>query len=314
MKRFLFILIVLGGFTVSLRAETMMFLKSSVEVNGKDVLLGDLVVDSKLIPKDWAARRVMAAPPAGEATYYSLTAVAQGLARYEDMTRVTLSGEPVLTIARRDRVMEKDEFYKPLCDYLSKNEPWKNNDFDVNILNIPRNTRIPAGETTFEIKQFDRKTSKGYSVAYVSVMVDGMEEVEVPVGIEIQFLSEVWVVARNLERGHILTESDLRSEMHAIDSNGNYLSSQEQVTGYEVSRALTAGDLLRSNAVSKPLCVKRGDWVAINALSKNLHVTLRGKAMANGRLGDRIMCVNERSQRQVLVELTGSGNGVLVRL
>ncbi|QBG47359.1 flagellar basal body P-ring formation protein FlgA [Verrucomicrobia bacterium S94] len=314
MKRLAIILIFLCGLAGSLRAATVIHLKSSVEVTGKDVFLGDLVLDSGLIPKEWASRRVMAAPPPGEVSYHSLTTVAQALARYDDMMSVTLSGEPVLSIARRERQMEKTEFYKPLHDYLSRHEPWKNNDFDIKVLNIPHNTRIPAGETTFEIRRIDRKTSKGYSVAYVSVMVDGIEEVEVPVGMEVQFLSEVWVVAKNLERGHILEASDLRSEMHAVDSNGNYLSSSEVVTGYEVTRALTAGELLRSNAVSKPLCVKRGDWVAINAHSRNLHVTLRGKALENGRLGDRIMCINERSQRQVLVELTGSGNGVLVRL
>lgn len=314
MKRFTFILILLCGLAGSLQAGTILRLKNSVEVSSKDVVLGDLVIDAKLIPAEWATRRVMAAPPAGEVSYHALTAVAYGLARYEDMKRVTLSGEPVLTISRRDRRMEKEEFHKPLSDYLGSSDPWKSNDFDVNVLNIPRNTRVPAGETTYKVTQIDQKTSKGYSLAYVSVIVDGVEAVEVPVGIEIQFLSEVWVVASNLERGHILDESDVRSEMHVVESTGNYMSSKELVLGQEVTRALTAGDLLRRNAVSKPLCAKRGDWVAINALGSNLHITLRGKAMANGRLGDRIMCVNERSLRQVLVELTGSGNGVLVRM
>ncbi len=314
MKRLSIILALLCGLAGSLRAGTVLHLKNTVEVSSKDVLLGDLVVDSTLIPVEWITRRVMAAPPAGEVAYHALTAVAHGLARFDDMTRVTLSGEPVLTISRRDRRVEKEEFYQPLRNYLEKTEPWKSNDLDVHVLSIPRNTRIPAGETTYRITQVDQKTSKGYSLAYVSVIVDGVEEVEVPVGIEIQFLSEVWVVARNLERGHILEESDLRSEMHVVDSIGNYLSSKELVTGHEVTRALSVGNLLRRNAVGKPLCAKRGDWVAINALGSNLHITLRGKAMANGRLGDRIMCVNERSLRQVLVELTGSGHGVLVRL
>jgi len=230
------------------------------------------------------------------------------------MKSVTLSGEPVISISRRDRRMGKEEFYEPLRSYLKKTDPWKDSDLDVNVLSIPRNTRIPAGETTYRITQVDKRTSKGYSLAHVSVIVDGVEEVEIPVGIGIQFLSDVWVLARNLERGHLLKEDDLRSEMHVVDATANYVSSNEVLVGYEVTRALSAGSFLRHNAVSKPLCAKRGDWVAINALGDNLHITLRGKAMANGRLGDHIMCVNERSRRQVLVELTGSGNGVLVRL
>lgn len=314
MNRFLILMAFLCGLVGTLHAGITLHLKTPVEVTSKDVLLGDLVMDVKLIPEEWASRRVMAAPPAGEVAYHALTSVANGLARYKDMTQVTLSGEPVITISRGDRRMEKDEFYEPLRDYLSSNEPWKDNDLDVNVLSIPRNTRIPEGKTTYRITQVDQKTSKGYSLAYVSVIVDGIEEVEVPVGIEIQFLSEVWVVARNIERGHILEESDLRSEMHVVDSTENYVFSNEVVIGHELTRPLAAGGLLRRNSVSKPMCAKRGDWVSINALGNNLHITLRGKAMANGRLGDRIMCVNERSLRQVLVELVGSGNGVLVRL
>lgn len=314
MKRMLSIVLVVCGLAAPSWAGTVLHLKNAVEVSSKDVLLGDLVLDVKLIPVDWAKRRVLAAPTAGEVAYQSLTTVAHGLSRYKDMERVTLSGEPVISISRRDRRVEKEEFYQPIREYLEKTEPWKGNDLDVGIISIPRNTRVPAGKTTYRITQVDQKTSKGYSLAYVTVLADGVVAAEVPVGIEIQFMSEVWVAAQNLERGHILSVDDLRKELHVVDATSNYISSNEDVVGQEVTRAQTVGALLRRNAISKPMCAKRGEWVAITALGKNLHITLRGKAMANGRLGDRIMCVNERSQRQVMVELTGSGSGQLVRL
>jgi flagella basal body P-ring formation protein FlgA len=314
MKRILIILVLMGGLLGQLRAETVLYLKKTVEVTSRDVLLGDLVEDKRLIPTTWASRRVIAAPSAGNVSYHALTAIAYGLARYDDMSDVTLSGEPVISVSRRERRVEKDEFYDPLMAYLKTAESWKDKDLEVKILSIPRNTRIPAGETTYQITRIDQKTSKGYSMAYIAVLVDNLQEVEVPVGIEIQHLTKVWVASRNLERGHILQDGDLRSEMHVVDATANYVSSEVELSGHEVNRPVTAGQLFRRNVVSKPMCAKRGEWVAINAIGQNLHITLRGKAMANGRLGDRIMCVNERSQRQVLVELTSMGNGVLVRL
>jgi len=314
MKRIQLILATLGLLLGFARAETMLYLKNTVEVSSKDVLLGDLLENSGSVPAAWVNRRVLAAPAAGEVSYQTLTTIAYGLGRFEDMKRVTLSGEPVIAISRRDRRMEKDEFNEPLVSYLEKTDPWKGNDLDVDVLSIPRNTRIPAGKTTYKIARIDQKTSKGYSVAHVMVIVDGEEIIDVPVGIEIHFLTEVWVAAQNLERGHILQEDDLRSEMHIVDATISYVPSSEEVVGYELNRSQRLGSLLRRNMISKPLCAKRGDWVSINALGENLYVTLRGKAMANGRLGDRIMCVNERSHRQILVELTSSGSGVLVRL
>lgn len=314
MKRFLLILMMAAGLVELVHAQTVLYIRKTVEVSSRDITLGDLVEDRNGIPADWATRRVFAAPPAGDVSYHALTAIAYGLGRYDDMKEVTLSGEPVISIARRERRMEKDEFYGPLMDYLKSQDPWKNRELDVKIINIPRNTRIPSGTTDFHISRIDQKTTKGYSMAHVIVMVDKMEELEVPVGIEIQQLTKVWVATDNFQSGHILNEGDLRSEMHVVDATANYIFSSEDVSGYEVNRMVPAGQMLRRNVISKPTCVKRGEWVAINASGQNLHITLRGKAMANGRLGDKIMCVNERSQRQVLVELTGSGNGVLVRL
>lgn len=314
MRRLAIILILFGGLLGQLRAEMVLYLKKTVEVSSRDVLLGDLVEDKHLIPITWTERKVLSAPEAGSVSYHALTAIAYGLARYSDMAKVTLSGEPVISISRRDRRVEKDEFYDPLMAYLKATDGWKEKDLEVKVLSIPRNTRVPDGETTYQIKRIDQKTSKGYSIAVIAVLVDSLQEAEVPVGIEIQHLTEVWVAGRDLERGHILTEGDLRSEMHVVDATANYVSSAVNLFGHEINRPVESGQLVRRNVVSKPMCAKRGEWVAINAVGKNLHITLRAKAMANGRLGDRIMCVNERSQRQVLVELTSSGNGVLVRL
>ncbi len=289
-------------------------IKKSVEVCSKDIELGDVVEDRTMLPDGWASRRIMSSPDAGEVSYHALTAIAYALSHYGDMQQITLSGEPVISVSRKDRKIEKEEFEDPILSYLSKTDPWKGMELKVNILNIPSNIRVPEGAISYRIRQIDQKTSKGYSLAHVVVEVDGSDVVEVPVGLEIQQMAEVWVVSRNLEMGHILEESDLRSEMHVVDAMANNVSSAQDLVGYEVNRTLAAGSLLRSNDVSKPLCAKRGEWVAINAAGQSLSITLRAKAMANGRLGERIMCVNERSNRQVLVELTGSGNGVLVRL
>lgn len=314
MKRVFLLLMSVFCLFGAARADMILRMKKMVEVHSQGVLLGDLVEDVAQLPAEWAKRRVMSAPPAGEVSYHALTAIAYALSQYADMARVTLSGEPVISVSRKDRRMEKDEFHDPLLAYLKKTDPWQGKDLKVNILNLPASTRVPVGETTYRINQIDQKTSRGYSVAHVTVIVDGIDAAEVPVGLEIRLMAEVWVVARNLELGHILEEGDLRKEMHVVDATANHVSIAEDVVGFEMNRSMSAGTLLRSNEINKPLCAKRGDWVAINAVGNNLQISLRGKALVNGRLGDRVMCVNERSNRQVLVELTGMGSGVLVRL
>lgn len=302
------------SFSGTAHAQLTLRMKKTVEVSHRNVLLGDLVDVTSQLPDEWASRKVIASPSAGEMSYYALTSIAAALSQYEDMKRVTLSGEPVISILRKDRAVEKEEFHDPILEYLEQNAPWSGKELKISILNVPKNTRVPVGNTTYKIDRVDQKTSKGYSIAHVTVMVDGIDAAEVPVGLDIELMAEIWVVARNLEMGHLLEEGDLHSEMHVVDATANHISSVDDIGGFEVNRSLSAGTLLRRSEISKPLCAKRGEWVAINAIGQSLQITLRAKAMANGRLGERIMCVNERSNRQVLVELIGMGNGVLVRL
>lgn len=312
MKARLFLLFL--SLAALVQAQTVLLLRSSVKVSGAEVLLQDLISDPALLPEEWAERRVFSSPPVGEVNSYALTTIAHALHNYYDMQRVVLRGEPIITVQRKDRRLTGNELEDPIAKYLAGHSPWKGQDLLVDVVQIPQNTRIPEGETTFSVTEVDEKTARGYSLAYVQIRVDDVSICEVPIGIEIQSLTDVWVVRNPLRPGHTLTSEDLRLEKRVVDATSGYVPGSEKMFGYEVSRGLSAGSMLLHSAVRKPVCVRRGDWVAINAYGGNMQITLRAKALANGRLGDRILCVNEQSQRQVLVEMVGSGQGVLVRI
>ena len=314
MKHKLILLILLFCTASSMAQQVVLFIRNSAKVSSTDVLLRDLVTNETSIPSQWKTRRVFSAPPSGETRYYSLTAVAKALNEYNDMQQVILRGEPVISIQREEREIDADELEKPLMDYLAATPPWAGLDLQVKVLGIPDKLKIPAGETSYTVTKIEQQTTQGYSLAHIQVKVDAIPIKEIVIEIEIQFLTDVWVVTQNLSPGHTLELSDLRNEKRVIDSTSGFVSSSENMEGYEVTRVMQAGDLLRRNSISKPVCVHRGEWVAINAFGSNLHITLRGKALANGRLGDRILCMNESSMRQVLVELVGVGNAVLIRM
>ncbi len=308
------ILLFILSLAAAVPAETVLLLRSSVKITGADVVLGDLIADRSSVPAAWTERRLFSAPPVGEVGYYALTTIAHALQGYNDMQQVMLRGEPVISVHREDRRLEQDELEKPILDYLSEHSPWDGLDLQIEILSISENIRIPVGETDFTVTAVDQKTARGYSLAHMVIRVDGIKVKEIPVGVEIQSMTDVWVVRKNLSPGHLLEVEDLRREKRVVGATSGYVPSSEKMEGYEVTRSLGAGTLLMRNSVSKPVCVRRGDWVVINVYGSSFQITLRGKAMVNGRLGERILCVNERSQRQVLVELVGAGYGVLVRM
>lgn len=313
-KKIIILVLALASVAFAASEQVVLLIRNAVKVTGADVVLEDLVTDVSVMPQEWCSRRVFSSPEVGDVSYFSLTSVANALHDYRDMHQVVLRGEPVISVQREDRRLEKDELEAPVTDYLSRHSPWDGLDLQVEILNIPSNTRIPVGKTEFEVTEIDQKTARGYSMAHVLIRVDAISIKEISVDIEIHSLTDVWVVRKNIGPGHILDSADLRSEKRVVDATSGYVPSSENLEGYEVTRSLAASTLLSRNAISKPVCVKRGDWVSINASGGSFLVTLRAKALVNGRLGDRILCVNERSQRQVLIELDGVGHGVLVRM
>ncbi|MCA9292865.1 MAG: flagella basal body P-ring formation protein FlgA, partial [Phycisphaerales bacterium] len=59
------------------------------------------------------------------------------------------------------------------------------------------------------------------------------------------------------------------------------------------------------------LAIRRGDLVQVHCLSGGLVVRGRGRAMANGRVGELIECKLEGAERSFLARVDGPGRVVM---
>ena len=119
------------------------------------------------------------------------------------------------------------------------------------------------------------------------------------------------VLVAAMPRGAIVDSGDIKEE-----TRWQYLSSQttafiidmDQVIGKQTKRSLAAGTLLTTTMLQAPNIVQRGDRVTLVAGSGGLQVSMTGKALENGAVGDRIRVRNLKSKRQVegLVQNDGS--------
>ncbi len=120
----------------------------------------------------------------------------------------------------------------------------------------------------------------------------------IPVRIE-RYLSVV-VLDRPVERQQMIGPADLRLERQAVSSlTSGYFSDLESVIGLRTRRRLAAGQVLIPAHVEQPPLIKRGQEITIYAVKPGLTVQMKGIALEDGRLGQRIRIRNSSSKRIV---------------
>ena len=130
--------------------------------------------------------------------------------------------------------------------------------------------------------------------------------VYVPVRIEVE--SFVAVAARNLRRGEVLTEDDLKLVPMAAGRAGlGYVDEVDRALGKALTRPLRSGQAVRLSHLELAKVVAKGDKVILEARRGSLAVVTSGTALAEGVMGQQIAVRNLKSERIVDAVVVGPG-------
>ena len=112
--------------------------------------------------------------------------------------------------------------------------------------------------------------------------------------------AEVAVARQDLSRGGLLTEQDILWERRDLASlPRGYILEPKQVLGKRLQRPLRRGAVLVPTLLEDPRLVKRGDLVYIVAQIGGIEARMRGKALAQGSLGERIRVLSLSSGKEL---------------
>jgi flagella basal body P-ring formation protein FlgA len=292
-------------------AQTLAVMNDIV-VSGPDVLLKDLVQQPSTLPEQWGERVVVPAPEPGQSQDYALASIAYALQRYPDMRAVTLRGHLRLSVERPGQAVDVARLEKAVEDFIDEAPDWPNPMSRVEFERVRKKIMVPLGEVEVMVEDYSLDQDRQTTCFEVSVMVDGLPVCMVPMRARLVAMQEVWVAARPLQRGQVLSLDDLEVRLVPEDTTRKkYVPVHESITGLEISRPLKMNQPLRHYYLRSPICADRGDWINVVHRRKGLSVTMRARALGRGRRGDRILCMNERSKRRVLVSLVDSGEGII---
>jgi flagella basal body P-ring formation protein FlgA len=147
-------------------------------------------------------------------------------------------------------------------------------------------------------------------LGYTTLAVDCLQarpwKIHVPV--TISRFAEVLVTTRHLPRGSQLSAGDVRLERQDLARlTSGYFTAVGDLEQLVLTRNLRQAMVITPAAVETPRLVRRGDDVTIQAGSGQLAIHVKGRALMDGRMGERIRVQNTRSQRELQATVVGPG-------
>jgi flagella basal body P-ring formation protein FlgA len=119
---------------------------------------------------------------------------------------------------------------------------------------------------------------------------------------------EAVVPTHEIAQGQVLKISDLAVERRPkAASSSAALTTIEQAQGLSAKHSLRAGQIVRPTDVAKPELVGRGETVTILFQVPGITLTIIGKAVEPGALGDVISVLNVQSKHTLQATVIGAG-------
>jgi len=121
--------------------------------------------------------------------------------------------------------------------------------------------------------------------------------------------SDLMVVAqRVIKKGQLIKPSDLKvAKPQHRNTNESYAARVDQVVGRIATHTLHPNRPIPLRHLREEYGVERGDRVMVRTATGSIKVTMKGEAMENGSVGQRILVANSKSGRVIQARVVGAG-------
>lgn len=289
--------------------------KPGISVSGPQVTLADLAIDPAALPDGWAQRTILSAPEPGKTETVPLINIAYALREYPDMANVTLRGATRMTLQRSGVAVDPALILAAIEDYATQSSDCRETKIQAAL--VEPSAVIITGSTNFSIEvvglEYNRRA--GVHLFEIALLDDAGAEQRLKIPARVSVLSQVWVATRPIKAGTVIGLEDIRIQEASADfSARRNIPATEPIVGYEAERQILAGEPIQKTAIRQPLCAEKGSLIEVTAQRGALSISLRAQALTRGRRGDKIVCINTGSKRQMLTRLTGPGKAELIGL
>lgn len=146
----------------------------------------------------------------------------------------------------------------------------------------------------------------------VSVRCNAPTAWKVFVPMNVNLTQEVLVATGPIARGTMIKPSHVIQRQINLDAfRDQYVTKFEQISGMIVKRTFRDGQVIRTDQLTEPTLVERGEKIIITAKAGQTHVKMFGTALSDGKLGDQIRVKNISSSRILHAQVTEKGQVIV---
>jgi len=195
-------------------------------------------------------------------------------------------------------------FKKCFMEYLYRHLGKEESDIIVSKFKVSRNKTVPIGKISIRLFKKGAAKLAGYVRLNAIVSVNGIEENNVQLYSWVDVFESVVCTSRDLKRKDVIRKDDVyfarKNISHMPPDTINELS---KVVGLMIKHNAKADTCLKGWMLEKAPIVERGDMVTIMAESNFLKVSVPGKVMEKGYLGDLVRVQNAMSKKDVYAKV-----------
>ncbi|MBQ0724267.1 MAG: flagellar basal body P-ring formation protein FlgA [Cycloclasticus sp.] len=121
----------------------------------------------------------------------------------------------------------------------------------------------------------------------------------------IALFDNVVVAKKPMRKGHLIQRSDVHLMKKEITHlNSRHLLDPTRAVNLVLKKRLRKGDTINPNTLTKAILINRGDQVSILASNNGFTITMKGTALKEGGLGDKIRVKNTRTKKTIQAIVT----------
>jgi flagella basal body P-ring formation protein FlgA len=284
-------------------------LKELVTVGTDIVRIGDLVENAGAI----AHVAVFRAPDLGQTGSVSVARVAETL-RAHDLTRVETGGLAEVVVTRMSRSITGRDIVERIAGAFAGQFGFGDRqnlsvtlDREVRILHVEPHVTADLAVARMSV---DQRTGR-FEIAFELPGSAAARRLPLRFSGTVVEMVEAATLTRAVRRGETIRDSDIAMQRRPKAEVGDEALGAEQASGLAAKRPMRAGQALRSTDLARPEVVQRNETVTMVYQVPGILLTMRGKALEAGSVGDTIGVVNVQTNRTVQATVTGPGRVTL---
>lgn len=202
--------------------------------------------------------------------------------------------------ANGQAVLSARQLEQQIYQFFQNQQPVKVEKLKIEIKNLPESISIKKLPYQVNFRIMSSRRIRGNVILQVEFTHGGRIFEKFNCRVQVQTFEKAVVVQQYVARHDVIPTSALKIvTCETTDFDGNIIRALKDAEGMRAKRQLSAGTILSMDEVEPIPLIRRGDTVILLVKVRNLTVTAKGKALADGCKNEIIRVKNLDTQKQL---------------